>query len=50
MITVAAVDFQALDFLVEDLRGGDFLVEMLESASRAGEGVSGRLRLSQAGG
>ncbi len=50
VITVAAVDFQALDFLVEDLRGGDFLVEMLESASRAGEGVSGRLRLRQAGG
>ncbi len=50
VITVAAVDFQALDFLVEDLRGGEFLVEVLESASRAGEGVSGRLRLSQAGG
>ena len=42
---LTATDFASLDALVDDLRNGGFLVEVLDSRAQASGGVAARLRL-----
>ena len=42
---IQADDFARLDALVSELRGGGFLVEVLDSRSQPSGGIAGRLRL-----